>query len=231
MIGKMMIDKMRVEREMTKRLLIAFDSLWIAGAVAVLALGGCAYLNGDALWLSNGQNEVVISGSLSTLFDTEYSFKEDNLPFSFKVVHSQEFGHIGHSTGSPDFSKGGYIGSNSVLRFSFKKEKASDMAEFLVSNGVLKVVKAGKGFVKVERRTGPYSDDAAVMDVDELWSEPVMGKLVCLDVGSWGFSLHLHKLGEYGVVYNYAFPSTEDGCAYLTIQEIRNLRWFHWASL
>lgn len=216
---------------MAKWLQMALGSFWIAGAVAVLALGGCACLNGDALWLSNGQKEVVISGGLSTLFDTEYSFKEDNLPFSFKVVHNQEFGHVGHSMGSPDFSKGGYIGSNSVLRFSLKKEGASDAAEFLVSNGVLKVVKPCKGFVKVERRTGPYSDDAAAMNVDELWSESVMGKLVRLNVGSWGFSLQLHKLGEYGVVYDYAFSPTEDGCAYLTVQEIRNLRWFHWASL
>lgn len=210
-------------------LMIAFAVT--AGAVAVLALGGCAYLNGDAMWLSDGQKEVLISGGLSTLFDTEYSFKERNLPFSFKVLRNQEFGHIGHSMGSPDFSKGGYIATNSVLRFSIKREGSSDVAEFMVSNGVLKVVKACKGFVKVERRTGPYPDDATARNDNELWSEPVMGKLVRLDVGSWGFSFHLHKMGEYGVAYNYEFPSSEGGCVCLIIHEIKSLRWFHWASL
>ena len=150
------------------------------GLIIVLTLGGCAYLNGDAMWLSDGQKEVTISGGLSTLFDTEYSFKERNLPFSFKVLRNQEFGHIGHSMGSPDFSKGGYIATNSVLRFSIKREGSSDVAEFMVSNGVLKVVKACKGLVKGERRTGPYSGEATAMDGDELWSEPVVGKLVCL---------------------------------------------------
>ena len=76
----------------------------LLGLVAVLALGGCAYLNGDAMWFSDGQKEVIISGGLSTLFETEYSFKESNLPFAFKVLRNQEFGHIGHSMGSPDFS-------------------------------------------------------------------------------------------------------------------------------
>ena len=203
----------------------------LLGLVAVLALGGCACLNGDAMWLSDGQKEVLISGGLSTLFETEYSFKESNLPFTFKVLRNQEFGHIGHSMGSPDFSKGGYIATNSVLRFSIKREGASDVAEFMVSNGVLKVVKACKELVKGERRTGPYSGEATAMDDDELWSEPVVGKLVCLNVGSWGFSFHLHKLGEYGVVYNYEFPSSEDGRACLIIHEIKNLRWFHRASL
>lgn len=203
----------------------------LLGLIIVLTLGGCAYLNGDAMWLSDGQKEVTISGGLSTLFDTEYSFKERNLPFSFKVLRNQEFGHIGHSAGSPDFSKGGYIATNSVLRFSVKREETSDVAEFMVSNGVLKVVKACRGFLKVERRTGPYSDDATAMDGDELWSESVVGKLVCLNVGSWGFSCQLRRLGEYGVVYNYEFPVREDGSTCLIIHEIKNLRWFHRASL
>ena len=203
----------------------------LLGLVAVLALGVCAYLNGDAMWLSDEQKEVVISGCLSTLFETEYSFKESNLPFTFKVLRNQEFGHIGHSMGSPDFSKGGYIATNSVLRFSIKGEVSSDATEFIVSNGLLKVVKACRGLVKGERRTGPYAGDATAMDGDELWSEPVVGKLVCLNVGNWGFSCQLHKLGEYGVVYNYELPSSEDGCACLIIHEIRNLRWFHRASL
>ena len=42
----------------------------LLGLFIVLSLGGCAYLNGDAMWLSGGQKEVVISGGLSTLFDT-----------------------------------------------------------------------------------------------------------------------------------------------------------------
>ena len=203
----------------------------LLGLFIVLSLGGCAYLNGDAMWLSDGQKEVVISGGLPTLFDTEYSFKESNLPFSFKVLRNREFAHIGHSFGSPDFSKGGYIDENSVLRFSIKEEGMPDAAEFLVSNGVLKVVKACKRFVNAERRTGPYQNDAKVVGSDELWTEPVMGKLVCMNVGNCGFSFHLHKLGEYGVVYNYHFPPNNDSRACLIIQEIKNLRWFHWASL
>ena len=139
-------------------LMIAFAAT--AGAVVVLALGGCAYLNGDAMWLSDEQKEVVISGCLPTLFETEYSFKESNLPFSFKVLRNREFAHIGHSFGSPDLSKGGYIDENSVLRFSIKEEGMPDAAEFLVSNGVLKVVKACKRFVNAERRTGPLSFSA-----------------------------------------------------------------------
>ena len=203
----------------------------LLGLLMALSLGGCAYLNGDAMWLSGGQKEVVISGGLPTLFDTEYSFKEGNLPFSFKVSCNQEFGHIGHSMGSPDLSKGGYIGGNSVLRFSIQGENAADSAEFLVSNGVLKVVKSDKRFVKAERRTEPYPNDAKTICDDELWNEPVMGKLVCINVGNWGFSLNLHKLGGYGVVYNYEFPLNKDGYLCLVIHEIKNLRWFHWASL
>lgn len=203
----------------------------LLGLMMGWSFGGCAYLNGDAMWLSDGQKEVVISGGLSTLFETEYLFEESNLPFSFKVVHNQEFGHIGHSMGSPDFSKGGYIGGSSVLRFSIQREDVSDSAEFLVSNGVLNVVKSNRRFLKVERRTSPYPNDAKSIGDHELWNEPVMGKLVCINVGNWGFSLQLHKLGEYGVVYNYEFPFNKDSHASLVIQEIENLRWFHRASL
>ena len=101
----------------------------------------------------------------------------------------------------------------------------------MVSNGVLKVVKTCKGLVKGERRTGPYSGEATARGVNELWSEPVVGNLVCLNVGSWGFSCQLRRLGEYGVVYNYEFAVGEDGCTCLIIHEIKNLRWFHRASL
>ena len=106
-----------------------------------------------------------------------------------------------------------------------------DAAEFLVSNGVLKVVKACKQFLNAERRTGPNRSDARAIGGGELWSEPVMGKLICMNIGNCGFSFHLHKLGEYGVVYNYDFPLSDNGRARLIIKEIKNLRWFHWASL
>ena len=56
----------------------------LLGLLMACASGGCAYLNGDAMCLSDGQKEVIISGGLSTLFDTEYSFKESNLPFKGK---------------------------------------------------------------------------------------------------------------------------------------------------
>ena len=52
-------------------------------------------------------------------------------------------------------------------------------------------------------------------------------------IGVWhsGCSIQIHRMGEYGVVYNYTFPPSDDGHMTLCILEIKNLRWFHWPDL
>lgn len=56
-----------------------------AGLIGIVltTLSGCAYLNGDAMWIGSDQKSVCVSNTLMTLTETEYKFKEDNLPFCF----------------------------------------------------------------------------------------------------------------------------------------------------
>ena len=202
------------------------------GIVAVVVmLPGCAYLNGDAMWLSTGQKGVAICNRFSTFGDVEYSFNDDNLPFRFNVSGYHEFGHVGHSTGVPDFSKGGYIATDSVLRFSVEGTKPEVRLEFLVSNGVVQVVGCCGQECQVERRKGSLPSEAKSISIDERWREIALGRLVSVGVWHSGCSVQIHRLGEYGVVYNYTFPSSDDGRVTLCISDIQNLRWFHWPGL
>ena len=50
----------------------------------VILYSGCAYMNGDAIWLSEGQKEVTLRNRFSTFGDVEYSFDESNLPLNNK---------------------------------------------------------------------------------------------------------------------------------------------------
>ena len=193
---------------------------------------GCAYMNGDAMWLSRHQKESKRYNRLSTFGDVEYSFHDDRLPFCFIVDGCSEFGHIGRSMGAPDLSEGGYVGIDSVLRFTVKTTNPDVGVEFLVSNGVLQVVCApGPHGWKVERRTGPLSKDTALIDMNEQWREQAQGRSISVGVWSHGCSIRIHRLGSYGVVYNYSFPENEGGYASLCILQIENLRWCHYARL
>ncbi len=200
-------------------------------ATSVVVLSGCAYLNGDALWLSNGQKGVFLHQSFSTLGDVEYSFQEDNLPFCFHMLGSHEFGHVAHSMGSLDFSKGGYVSRCSLLRFSIRKTNPNVYVEFFMSNGVMQVAGVSAQGGHIELRKGPLPNDAAPINVNERWREIVLGKLVCITIWNSGCSIQIHRLGEYGIVYNYFFPSKDGECTILCISEIKNMRWFHWPSL
>lgn len=74
----------------------------------LMALYGCAYLNGDAMWLGETQKGVSVSNTLMTLRDTEYDFKEGNLPFTFTCEPS----------GTP-YLFGARLQTNSVLKVRF----------------------------------------------------------------------------------------------------------------
>ena len=196
-----------------------------------IAISGCSYLNGDAIWLSDGQKDVVLSKRFSTFGDVEYSFQEDNLPFNFHLYGYHEFGHLGHSAEGPDFSKGGYIEENSVLRFSVENHNPEVRVEFLVSNGVVQVVGYNGQESRVEWRKGPLPNDAMSINADERWREIASGRVVSVGVWHSGCSIRIHRLAEYGVVYNYTFPSSSDGHMTLCISQIKNMRWFHWPDL
>lgn len=198
---------------------------------SVIFLHGCAYMNGDAIWLSSGQKEVTLRKWFSTFGDVEYSFGESNLPFCFNLFGYHEFGHLGHFMGYPDFSKGGYIAKETVLRFSVKRAKTKEYVEFLVSNGIMRVSASNVLHCQIERRNGSGLNSMKPIVINERWCEYVTGKLVSIGVWKDGLSIAIQQLGEYGVVYNYFFPSNYNDCMKLYILEIKNLRWFHWACL
>jgi len=192
---------------------------------------GCAYLNGDALWLSAEQRKVSLDRTFPTLGDVEYSFGKGNLPFCFEMTGCHEFGHIGHSFGALDLSRGGLIGIDSVLHISISAQNAGDGVEFMISNGVMRVVKDSSVASRTERRTGPGLLNAVSMEGNERWKETADGKLVSIHVRQYGCSVRIHRPGEYGVVYNYEYPVHDTGPTWLRIYKIKDLRWFHWPSL
>lgn len=198
---------------------------------AVILYSGCAYMNGDAIWLSEGQKEVTLRNRFSTFGDVEYSFDESNLPFCFNLFGCHEFGHLGHFIGAPDFSKGGYIAKGDVLRFSVERVKTNEHVEFLVSNGVMRVVDSNVLYCRIERRNSSGLNSMRIVDINERWHEYTMEKLLSIIVWKDGFSIAIQQLGEYGVVYNYFFQSNHNDSMRLRIFEIKNLRWFHWAQL
>lgn len=211
---------------MLVHILIRFEIVVLA-----ILMSGCAYLNGDAMWLSAGQKNLALCKRFPTFGDVEYSFQEDNLPFCFNVLGYHEFGHLGHAMGAPDFSKGDYIATNSVLRFSVENTKPKVHVEFLVSNGVVQVIGCRGKECLVERREGALPNESISISIDEKWRECALGRLVSVGVWHSGCSIQIHRMGEYGVVYNYTFPPSDDGHMTLCILEIKNLRWFHWPDL
>lgn len=198
---------------------------------SVIMLSGCAYLNGDAMWLSTNQKDVALYKRFPAFGDVEYSFHEDNLPFCFNLYGYHEFGHLGHTAGLPDSSRGGYIATNSVLRFSVENTKPEVRVEFFVSNGVVQVVGCKGQECRVECRKGVLPNDSTPISMDKRWRESALGRLLSVGVWHSGCSIQLHRLGEYGIVYNYTFPPSDDGHTKLFISEIKNLRWFHWPDL
>ena len=69
------------------------------------------------------------------------------------------------------------------------------------------------------------------IDMNEQWREQAQGRSISVGVWSHGCSIRIHRLGSYGVVYNYSFPENEGGYASLCILQIENLRWCHYARL
>ena len=63
------------------------------------------------------------------------------------------------------------------------------------------------------------------IDMNEQWREQAQGRSISVGVWSHGCSIRIHRLGSYGVVYNYSFPENEGGYASLCILQIENLRW------
>lgn len=57
--------------------------------LTVCGLCGCAYLNGDAMWLGKDQKDVAVSNTLLTWTSTEYEFDEGNLPFRYTCKPSK----------------------------------------------------------------------------------------------------------------------------------------------
>lgn len=200
-------------------------------AVFASMASGCSYLNGDVLLLSAGQRKVVLDHRFSTFGDVEYSFENDNLPFCFEMTGCHEFGHFGHFWGNPDLSSGGVVKRDSVLRFSVHAPMAGNGVEFLVSNGVMRVVGGNSSDCRVERRTGPYQSDVLSLKGNARWNEAVEGRSFSIVVWQYGFSVRIHNLGEYGVVYNYEYPVQGSDPMRLFIYRMENLRLFHWPSL
>ena len=211
---------------MNTRMLKIFCTATLSGIAS-----GCAYLNGDALWLSAEQRKLVLGRTFPTLGDVEYSFGKGNLPFCFEMTGCHEFGHIGHSFGELDLSKGGLIKSDSVLHVSVSARDAGDGLEFMVGNGVMRGVKESPMVIRTERRTGPLPGDSISVNGNELWNETAIGKVVSIVVWQYGCSVRIRRPGEYGVVYNYEFLVHDVGPMRLRIDKIENLRWFHWPSL
>lgn len=202
----------------------------LAAALVGMA-SGCAYLNGDAIWLSAEQRKVVLGRTFPTFEDVEYSFGDGNLPFCFEMTGYHEFGHIGHLCGVLDLSRGGLIKADSVLHISVSAQNAGEGVEFMISNGVMRVVKGCSMASRIERRTGPLLLDAVSMKGNEQWNETADGQLVSFGVWENGCSVRIHRPGEYGVVYNYEYPVHDTGPTRLRIYKMKNLRWFHWSSL
>lgn len=197
-----------------------------------LVMLGCAYLNGDSMWLASEEKEVVIRSTFPTLWDTEYSIGKKNLPFCFKLYGCHEFMHIGHSHGAPDYSKGGNITNKDILRFSIGIEGQKENVEFLITNGILQVVSSNINNGHLIRLNGLYANNREMIDVGKRWHESVLGKSVTISVWNYGCSIMVHNIGEKGVVYNYYFSANHNRYAtLLIIYEIGNLRWFHGASL
>lgn len=57
--------------------------------LTVCGLCGCAYLNGDAMWLGKDQKDVAVSNTLLTWTSTEYEFDDGNLPFRYTCKPSK----------------------------------------------------------------------------------------------------------------------------------------------
>lgn len=221
-----------ISMQLLKRQLRTTMPVAICELSLVLSMSGCAYFNGDLLWLPSEQKEIVIRSRLPTLWDTEYSFEENNLPFCFKLYGCHEFMHIGHSNGAPDYSKGGNITDGSVLRFSIGIEGQRDNVEFLITNGFFQVISSSISNGHLVRRNGLYSSNKTEIDINERWRESVLGKSVSISIWNYGCSIQLHDIGEYGVVYNYLLSCSDTNCAaLLIIDDIKNLRLFHSANL
>jgi len=104
----------------------------VACGALVGGLSGCAYLNGDAMWLGVNQKEVRVSNTLLTWFDTEYNLGEDNLPFVFVCLPSED-----------PYEFGVRLSTNSVFRVRFQRgNEAREGDDFVeVRNGIMRVVK------------------------------------------------------------------------------------------
>ena len=112
---------------MTKFRTVEMASL-SALSVAVLALSGCAYLNGDAMHLGT-KKSVTVSNTLLTWFPTEYEFKDANLPFQFLCKPN-----------NTPYDFGFELPTNSVLKLRLSYYHSSSTSEkdtvVSVSNGV-----------------------------------------------------------------------------------------------
>jgi len=120
------------------RRFVQFVVLPLAGCVVALAvsvMGGCAYLNGDAMWLGETQKDVSVSNTLMTLSDTEYDFKEGNLPFTFTCEPSRW-----------PYLFGARLQTNSVFKVRFVwGGSPNDGDEFVeIRDGVARIHKSDK---------------------------------------------------------------------------------------
>ena len=122
----------------------------VAAASACLAvvfgISGCSWLNGDPLWLWSGQKSVTVRKRVSTLFDTQYDLKADNMPFTFVVDGGDvELGLFGHRGGCPDPDD--RVSKDAVVVFEIADDGCGSTA-FSISNGVLRLERKGEGFKK-----------------------------------------------------------------------------------
>lgn len=134
---RVVIEQMRKKKD--KKMSTSLNTLAGAGLVGIVlaVLSGCAYLNGDAMWLSKDQKSVSISNTLLTLTETEYEFDEDNLPFCFTCKPSKTpYDFIVH------------LETNSVFKIRIRTTNSDvgseDDAVIAVGNGVATVY-GGRG--------------------------------------------------------------------------------------
>jgi len=189
------------------RRFVQFVVLPLAGCVVALlvgVMGGCAYLNGDAMWLGEAQKGVSVSNTLMTLIITEYDFKEGNLPFAFTCEPSRTSYEFGLN-----------LQTNSVFKVRFVwGDSPEDGDEFVeIRNGVARIHKRDKsGWLRSNEDVG--TEIACCTSVS-----------FCLHRGEWWF--YANTTNNHYFAKGALMPCKEAIGRRFVIEECQNAIFWH----